>query len=64
MRFGNLYNLCSYQSPYSPVADKVVKQHLEQAAEEARSHLEKAGIHPPVIPAQAGIQWLTQYIPA
>ena len=22
MRLGNLYNLCSYQSPYPPVADK------------------------------------------
>ena len=46
------------------MADKVVKQHLEQAAEEARSRLAKAGIHPSVIPAQAGIQWLIQYIPA
>ena len=47
MRFGNLYNLCSYQSPYPPVADKVVKRHLEQTAEETRNRLAKAGIHPP-----------------
>ena len=45
MRLGNLYNLCSYQPPYPHVADKVVKQYLEQAAEDARSR-----------PAQAGIQ--------
>ena len=46
MRFGNLYNLCSYQSPYPPVADKVVKRRLEQA-EEASSRLAQAGIHSP-----------------
>ena len=45
-------------------AAEVVERRREQAAEEARSHLAKAGIHPPVIPAQAGIQWFIQYIPA
>ena len=35
---------------------QVVEPRREQAAEEARSRLAKAGIHPPpVIPAQAGI---------
>ena len=45
MRLGNLYNLCSYQSPYPPVADKVVKRRREQA-EEGRSRPAQAGIHP------------------
>ena len=70
MRLGSLYNLCSYCSPYPPVADKVVKRRLEQA-EEASSRLAKAGIHPPpsfrhrpesTCLLQAG--WLIQAIPA
>ena len=31
---------------------------------DARSRPAQAGIQPPVIPAQAGIQWLIQAIPA
>ena len=45
-------------------AAEVVGRCLEQAAEEARSRPAQAIIHHPVIPAQAGIQWFRQAIPA
>ena len=48
----------------TPAWMQAVERRLEQAAEDAHSRPAQAGIQPPVIPAQAGIQWGIQAIPA